>query len=175
MAVKKNTDQFGRSLLTEHDVCQMLYVNPDLDYSEVKLPDPTTYNNAVRSQYSEFPVLQQLESITSSPEEWHQQNQNTWLMPDEYKDLDIARWILEQCDGEVELQRAGEELLLYAERNLLDMLSYLKYLVDTMRMNKIVWGVGRGSSIASFVLFKIGVHRINSITYQLNINEFIRE
>ena len=32
-----------------------------------------------------------------------------------------------------------------------------------MRENNIVWGVGRGSPVASYVLFLIGVHRINSI------------
>ena len=54
------------------------------------------------------------------------------------------------------------------------MLCYLKYLIDTMRENSIVWGVGRGSSVASFVLYKIGVHRINSLYYDLDFNEFMR-
>jgi DNA polymerase III alpha subunit len=54
------------------------------------------------------------------------------------------------------------------------LLQYLKYLVDTMRKNNIVWGVGRGSSVASFVLFLIGIHRINSLYYQLSIDEFLK-
>ena len=54
------------------------------------------------------------------------------------------------------------------------MLRYLRYLVDTLRANGIVWGVGRGSSVASFVLYKIGVHRINSIEHDLDFNEFMR-
>jgi hypothetical protein len=73
------------------------------------------------------------------------------------------------------LQRCGKELLEYAARDLLPLLQYLKYLVDTMRQNNIVWGVGRGSSTASFVLYKIGVHRINSIEYQLPLEEFFKE
>jgi DNA polymerase III alpha subunit len=43
-----------------------------------------------------------------------------------------------------------------------------------MRDNNIVWGVGRGSSIASFVLYLIGIHRINSLYYDLSINEFLK-
>jgi DNA polymerase III alpha subunit len=56
-----------------------------------------------------------------------------------------------------------------------DLLFYLKYLVDTMRENKIVWGVGRGSSVASYVLYLIGVHKIDSIKYELDINEFLKQ
>jgi DNA polymerase III alpha subunit len=88
--------------------------------------------------------------------------------------MDIARWILGQCADENELQRCGQELLLFAERDCIDLLKYLKYLVDTMRNNNIVWGVGRGSSVASFVLYIIGVHRIHSLRHNLDIAEFLR-
>jgi len=43
-----------------------------------------------------------------------------------------------------------------------------------MRENGIVWGVGRGASVASYVLYLIGVHRINSIQYGLDWREFLR-
>jgi DNA polymerase III alpha subunit len=95
-------------------------------------------------------------------------------MPDEYKQLDIAQHILELCTTEAELQRCGAELLLYQERNLFDLLRYLKYLVDVMKQNNIIWGVGRGSSVASHVLYKLGVHRIDSLHYNLNVAEFLR-
>jgi DNA polymerase III alpha subunit len=43
-----------------------------------------------------------------------------------------------------------------------------------MRKNKIVWGVGRGSSVASYVLFLIGIHKVNSLKYNLDIKEFLK-
>jgi DNA polymerase III alpha subunit len=95
-------------------------------------------------------------------------------MPDEYKNLDIAKHVLELCQNETELQRCGKELLLFQERNLFDLLRYLKYVVDVMKQNGIIWGVGRGSSVASFVLYRLEVHRINSIHYNLDIEEFLR-
>jgi DNA polymerase-3 subunit alpha len=95
-------------------------------------------------------------------------------MPDQYRDLDIASYVLNLCQGEAELQRCGAELLLYQERDLFDLLKYLKYLVDIMRDNNIIWGVGRGSSVSSFVLYKLGVHRIDSLYYNLDIGEFLR-
>jgi len=53
-------------------------------------------------------------------------------------------------------------------------LHVMKYVVDTLRENQIVWGVGRGSSVASYVLYLIGVHKIDSIKYKLPIEEFFK-
>jgi len=101
-------------------------------------------------------------------------HQARWHMPEEYRQLDIAEYILSLCKNEAELQRVGEELLLYQERDLFNLLRYLKYLVDLMEKNRVIWGVGRGSSVASYVLYKLGVHRIDSMFYKLNISEFLR-
>jgi DNA polymerase III alpha subunit len=109
-----------------------------------------------------------------SLEQFDNQNQLSWSMPDEYQTLDIAQWLLNRCSTQEELQRVGQELLLYQERNLFPLLRQLKYIVDTWRANNVVWGVGRGSSVASYVLYLLGVHRINSMYYDLDIEEFLR-
>jgi len=171
---KPNTDIYGRSMISETQLCEQLYCDPTFDYSRVALRDPSRYNAAIDRLFLYQPKLETLEEIAVDPVEWHESNQNTWFMPDEYKNMDIAKWLLEQAKHDTELQRTGQELLMYAERDMLDLLRYLKYLVDTLRHNNIVWGVGRGSSVASFVLYLIGVHKINSITYNLDIAEFIR-
>jgi len=101
-------------------------------------------------------------------------NQQVWFMPDSYKQLDIAEYVLALCQTDIELQRCGQELLLFQERGLFDLLRYLKYLVDTMKQNNLIWGVGRGSSVASYVLYKLGVHRIDSLHYDLDPGEFLR-
>ncbi len=100
--------------------------------------------------------------------------QSRWHMPQQYRDLDIAEWVLNQCANEEELQRCGQELMLFQERGLFDLLRYLRYLVDVMTDANIVWGVGRGSSVASYVLYKIGIHRIDSLYYDLDPREFLR-
>ena len=64
--------------------------------------------------------------------------------------------------------------MLFESRNLIPVLQYIKYLVDTMRENKIVWGIGRGSSLASFVLFLIGINKVNPLLHNLDIHEFLR-
>ena len=90
------------------------------------------------------------------------------------KNVDIAKYVLDLCSTDEVLQRAGQELIMFQERDMFELLVYLKYLVDTMRKNGVVWGVGRGSSTASYVLFLIGVHRIDSLFYQLPIDEFLK-
>jgi DNA polymerase III alpha subunit len=107
-------------------------------------------------------------------EEFDHRNQQTWFMPDEYKQLDIAQHVLSTCTSDQEVQRVGHELLMYQERNLFDLLRYLKYLVDIMTHNHLIWGVGRGSSVASYVLYKLGVHKIDSLYYDLDPAEFLR-
>jgi DNA polymerase III alpha subunit len=101
--------------------------------------------------------------------------QSNWNMPDEYKQLDIEKWLFEQIPPwDPQHSRVSEELEAYKARNMLDLLRWLKYFVDTCSKEGIVWGLGRGSSVASYVLFLIGVHRIDSIKYNLDWREFLR-
>jgi DNA polymerase III alpha subunit len=112
--------------------------------------------------------------ISLSVDEYDLMNQHNWLMPEEYKQIDIAQHVIDCCKTDAEIQRAGEELLMFQQRNLFNLLKYLKYLVDTMKTNNIIWGVGRGSSVASYVLYLLGVHRVDSMYYDLDPNEFLR-
>jgi len=99
--------------------------------------------------------------------------QSDWLVPDEYKNMDIEGFLVNECPKE-NYQRLIDVLQEFRARNMLPLLQSLKYLVDTLRQNNIVWGVGRGSSVASYVLFLLGVHKIDSIKYNLDWQEFLR-
>ncbi len=99
---------------------------------------------------------------------------NDWFIPREYQDLDIENWVLGQCKDVVAYRRAEQELTLYQQNNMIPVLKTMKYIVDTLRANNIVWGVGRGSSVASYVLHVIGVHKIDSIKYNIPIEEFFK-
>lgn len=152
----------------------MLYDQPSMDVCQLPLDDASKHNQAVKSNYSELCLMSVLEELKISTEEYHKINQANWFMPVEYADMDIAQHVLSLCNGQAELQRCGMELLEYQSRGLLPLLCYIKYLVDTMRAAGITWGVGRGSSVASFVLYKLGIHRINSLEYDLDFHEFMR-
>jgi DNA polymerase III alpha subunit len=96
-----------------------------------------------------------------------------WFMPEEYKNMDIEGFLVDQCPKE-NYDRLIRELEIYRERNLIPLLRMMKYIVDTLRSNRVLWGVGRGSSVASYVLFLLGVHRIDSVKYSLPIEEFFK-
>lgn len=173
-------DEYGHSYCSSTYLCELLYKNPDLKINQFLVEDPETYNNAVKLLHADLPTLKRYSDLFNnrdpfaSIEEFDCQNQSTWFMPDSYKNIQIDEFILSQCKTDSELERVKEELLLFQERNLFNLLKFLKYLVDTMRKYNIVWGVGRGSSVASYVLYLLGVHKINSIKHELDIREFLK-
>ena len=165
-------DQYSRIILEEDDLIDIAMTDPTL------LPKKALVKDVDLSQLEDLLDqvfdFQQYKELTVTVKEFDKQNQTSWHMPQSYKDMDIAKWIIEQCKTQPELQRVAEELLLFQERGLFDLLKYLKYLVDTMRDNGVIWGVGRGSSVASYVLYLIGIHKVDSMYYDLPINEFLR-
>jgi len=166
------TDIYGQQIYNEMELCLLYLQDPSRTIKRALVENEIKFDEIL--QLENTPELIKYNSLDISVEQFDNTNQSNWLMPEKYKIMDIAQYVLEQCNGEAELQRAGEELLLFQERDMFVLLRYLKYLVDTMRENNIVWGVGRGSSVASFVLFLLGIHRINSLYYDLSIDEFLK-
>lgn len=165
-------DIFGQQILSEDDICNFYMSNPD-KVLKTCLSDKLIQNIS-SIEFAQYPNIILYNQQNVSLIEFDKSQQQKWFMPEEYFNMDIALYVLTKCKTEAELQRAGEELFLFQERGLFPLLCYLKYLVDTMRANKIVWGVGRGSSVASYVLFLLEVHRINSLYYDLSIDEFLK-
>jgi DNA polymerase III alpha subunit len=171
------TNKFGEIIFNEKDLCDLVMQGHDLSTVNGLLVDPSVDLETASLILQDVPKFIEYNKYAEenlSVEDFDHRNQQNWLMPDEYKQLDIAKLVLDLCKTDAELQRVGEELLLYQERNLFDLLRYLKYLVDVMREHRLIWGVGRGSSLASYVLYLLGVHRINSMFYDLDPQEFLR-
>lgn len=167
-------NNIGEMIFSEDDVCDQLMQGRSVDSLKGMIVDATVDLERAATFLEYVPPFI-AEKIHHAPaSEIYQGFQQQWHMPAEYKNMDIAEHVLSLCTTQAELQRCGEELLLYQERDLFDLLRYLKYLVDVMRENHVIWGVGRGSSVASYVLYKLGVHRIDSMFYDLNPQEFLR-
>jgi DNA polymerase III alpha subunit len=169
--------KFGEIIFAEQDLCDLVMQGHDLTkFNGVQVDPPVDLESAtlILSHTVEFIKYDKYVEENLSVEEFDHRNQQRWFMPEEYKQLDIAKLVLDLCVTPAELQRVGHELILYQERNLFDLLRYLKYLVDVMKTNRMIWGVGRGSSVASHVLYLLGVHRVNSLFYELDPEEFLR-
>lgn len=165
-------DKFGQLILNDNDLLEILYKNPKKQLKGVLSENSIVFPDIL--EFEHIPDIKTYNESNISIIDFDIQNQNNYFMPDEYKNLDIAKYILDLCVTDVELQRVGTELLLYQERNMFNILKYLKYLVDTLKSNNIVFGVGRGSSVSSYVLYLLGVHKINSLYYDLDITEFLK-
>jgi DNA polymerase III alpha subunit len=169
-------DHLGQMIFSEDDCVHMLMRGQSL-HMDGMLVDATVDLATAAGILEAVPDFVKYNDIAMQAiavEDFDRVIQNQWLMPDEYKNLDIAEYVLGLCESEAALQRVGEELLLYQARGLFDLLRYLKFLIDTMKKNNLIWGVGRGSSVASYVLYLLQVHRIDSLHYNLDIAEFLR-
>jgi len=167
-----HSDNYGRQILSESDLCELYLQDPERILKDITIESIIKFNDAL--EISNKPTFTEYTQLDVSIEEYDTSNQTNWYIPDEYKNLDIAKYVLDLCQTDAELQRVGEELIRFQELGMFPMLCYCKYLVDTMRKHNVVWGVGRGSSVASYVLFLIGIHRINSLHYDLSIDEFLK-
>lgn len=117
-------------------------------------------------------------SIYSKPEldvaSWDLQHQKVWFTPEPYSSLDVYDWLMAKCHTQDQIDRVNEEWVLFTEREMIPLLRCLIYLVDSFRERKVVWGVGRGSSVASYILYLIGIHKVDSIKYNLDVKEFLK-
>jgi DNA polymerase III alpha subunit len=170
------TDHLGQMIFSEDDCANMLMRGHSMPINGM-LVDATVNLETAALILDHAPMFIQYNELAVQAvtvQDFDHENQGRWLMPDQYKNLDIAEYVLSLCDSEAALQRVGEELLLYQARDLFDLLRYLKFLVDLMQENNLIWGVGRGSSVASYVLYLLKLHRVDSLHYNLDIAEFLR-
>jgi DNA polymerase III alpha subunit len=168
------TNKFGEQIYSESDVCDLVMQGFDIQTLSGMIVEKSVNFSLWPDSLDPVPEFLQQRFHACSVPEFHQQQWTNWHMPDQYKQFDIAAHILNLCTSDAELQRCGQELLLFQEKNLFDLLRYLHYLVTTMKENNVIWGVGRGSSVASYVLYKLGVHKIDSLFYNLDPEEFLR-
>lgn len=106
-----------------------------------------------------------------------------WNIPDTYKSIDVNQYVMdmlvnidsELSDSEFDIRyyRVQQELKVFNKLQLYDLLRSLIYIIDTFKQENIVWGVGRGSSVASYVLFLLEVHDVDSVQFELDFSEFL--
>jgi DNA polymerase III alpha subunit len=169
-------DKFGKVILSEDEAFSALYSGKLDSISHIYLNNELAvedFNRAIKINADSIDNLPNYK-IEENIQSFDKTNRNNWFMPAEYLEFPMEKWLLEQCTTIEEKERVQEEIALFIQHGAFDVLFYLKYLVDTMRKNNIVWGVGRGSSVASYILYLLGIHKINSIKYNLDIKEFLK-
>ena len=168
------TNKFGEIIYSENDLFSRIMEGIEVSAFKNAVVDFDPIEPSEFIDESVMASFQQPANDSLSIKEFDAQCQAHMHMPDIYKNLDIAEYLLSKCTTQDQLQRVGVELLMFQQRNMLELLCYMKYLVDTMQERNIIWGLGRGSSVASYALYLLGVHRVDSIHYNLDIQEFLR-
>lgn len=169
-------DEYGRAILSNSELFDALYTNELKSLDGIFIDSQETadqFNNAVNTNFDQFGEISLAPQLNIPIQEFDAAHKNNWFMPDNYYP-NLVEMLYGMCETDEQKDRVTQELTLFIQHNMMDLLYYLKYLVDTMRKHNIVWGVGRGSSTASYVLYLIGVHKIDSIKYQLKIDEFLK-
>lgn len=129
--------------------------------------------------YNDWCFAQDIDSTIETLDEYSgndyaEQCIQNWNLPSEYKDLDVYSYLTSKCSNDSELRRVSQEYKEFERRGMVDVLRFLKFMVDLCKEKNIVLGVGRGSSVASYCLFLLGVHKIDSLKYNLDIGEFLK-
>jgi DNA polymerase III alpha subunit len=103
-----------------------------------------------------------------------------WNIPIEYKNLNLSNYLNQRMvergvETEAYANRLKLELVEIQDRNLENLFKTLIFVVDKLKSANQVWGVGRGSSCASLVLYLIGVHEVDPIKYGIPLQEFFHD
>jgi hypothetical protein len=133
-------------ILNEQDIFEGLYSGKITSLENLNIDDPelvAQFNLARTANADPVPNLKQFIPSVLAQAEFDRANQDQWFMPEEYRTFDVMEYLYSQCRTVEQKDRVREELRLFAQHNMFMLLKYLKYLVDTMRSNDIVWGVGR--------------------------------
>jgi len=160
-------NEFGQASADEDDLMDLLYQGKISTLDSIYINNDSLVeqiNQSIRRNADNIELARNL-LLPKDLQTFDRSNQEQWLMPQEYKTMDMEGYLVHVCPKE-NYQRLMEELRLFKKYNMMDLLRYLKYLVDVMRENNVVWGVGRGSSVASYTLFLLGIHKIDSIKYK---------
>ena len=160
-----NTDDVIDSMLSGNDVSGVFLENKD---------DLEQYESSTKEYNTDSMEFKKYIDIKKSVDEYMDEKSNEWLIPKKYRNIDIVSYLIERCKNEQEKERLLIELNEFMQRDQAILIHLMIYLVDIMRENNIVWGVGRGSSVACFVLYLIGINKVNPLDYDIDYKEFFK-
>lgn len=110
-----------------------------------------------------------------------------WTIPVKYLDIDLTEYVigiyasraqklnynvreLEQAEN-----RIAAELSEIERRGMIEFVKTVIFIIDEFRKSNVVWGVGRGSSCASYILFLLGLHLVDPVKFDIPMDEFFHD
>jgi DNA polymerase III alpha subunit len=170
-----SVNMYGQAILTSDNLRELLLQGKNISHLNVIFDDEIELFKKFQAEIiSDEIVFLDAPEEKLTFDEFHSERAEEWVFPLVYQQIDVRAWLYDKCKTQREKDRVDEEYVLYEERDLVMLLRLFIYLVDYMRKNDFVWGVGRGSSVSSYILYLIGVHRVNSLLYEFDIKDFLK-
>jgi DNA polymerase III alpha subunit len=169
------TNSYGQTILSSDNLKELLLQGKNISHLNVVKDDEIELFEKYQSE-----LLPKLITFLDAPEEiltfdeFHEKCAGEWIFPAIYQQIDVKSWLLDKCNSQEQIDRVNVEYKMYEERDLVMLLRMFIYLIDYLRENKFIWGVGRGSSVSSYILYLIGVHRVDSLKYGLEIKDYLK-
>ena len=168
-------NMYGQAILSSDNLRELLLQGKNIGHLNVIFDEEIEQFQQYQSELlSETIIFCEAPEETLTFDEFHRKCAEEWIFPDSYKHIDVKSYLLSKCKTQQEINRVNEEYILYKERDLIMLLRLFIFLVDYMRKNKFIWGVGRGSAVSSFCLYLIGINRVDPIKYNLDIKDFLK-
>ena len=167
-------DNYGEIILDDKAVFNLLYEGVDLNNVKCKRSEDLEIYNSIVDEYDLNMSKLQFTSSTEDKQKYIQTCLDNWFIPEKYTHIDPYDYIRNLANTQLEKERVELEIQMFDERNMKNVLRFMIFFIDFMRENNIVWGVGRGSSVASYCLYLLGVHKVNSLHHDLDIKEFLK-
>lgn len=158
-------DDNGLAHLSDQGIIELAYQN--------KITDAVFEWQDLNSKQHFMEVCKYLD-VWPLPDQTIDITKRTWFTPQDYQDIDLDQYVLSRCKNDQQKQRAQQELTIINDLNVGHIFKHLIYLVNLWRSRNLVWGIGRGSSVSCFVLYVIGLNKINPLDYDLDYKEFFK-
>ena len=176
---KKNgnvkVNMYGQAILDSDDLKELLLQGKNISHLNVTIDnDIQLFKKYQADLITDTIIFLDPPDEKLSFDEFHKERADEWMFPKVYQEIDVKKWLLGKCKTQKETDRVILEYNLYMERDLIMLLRLFIYLVDYFREKKFVWGVGRGSSVSSYILYLIGVHRVDSLLYDLDPRDYLK-
>jgi len=168
-------NKYGQAILSSDVLRELLLQGKNIGHLNVIFDDEINLFQEFQAELLPETVtfLGEPEEILSF-DEFHEKCAEEWIFPVVYQQIDVKAWLHDKCKTQQEIDRVNEEFTLYEEKDLIMLLRLFIFLIEYMRRNNFVWGVGRGSSVSSYILYLIGVHRVDSLKYGLDIKDYLK-
>jgi hypothetical protein len=166
---------YGQAILSSDNLRELLLQGKNIGHLNVVKDEEIELYDKYQDQ-----LLRQATIFLDAPEEalsfddFHLQKADEWIFPLEYQQIDVHKFLIDKCKTQQEIDRVNEEYILYLDRDLVMLLRLFIFLVAYLREKKFIWGVGRGSSVSSYILYLIGIHRVNSLKYGFDIKDYLK-